>query len=482
MEHSFSDFQKFAVDEDVSWFETKLFDYPALRYEVNMKFIFKEEMCCPVVNFFSNLPARFERTPSFFFGNNRCLLKSAIDGVVFWTKGSIFILPNNTKGYGNCELTSGDYICNISSVLLDYEPKIRWLTFGYPCGEQKNLLRFQYEFNVTMKNTTQCELQQMPENIDDDFYFQCNRFYKYTTFPNVFGHRSQEEVYRILQTIHLVIQNLDHSCHKHFDYMLCQAFFPRCPDGTNETNKVVSHLNVICEQMCQEAVDACFTALQLNINFIDCNYYINSSNMNCTYIPVICEPPSSIPNGQILSDENHNTTYPLGSTVKYSCDTDYKIKGNNTSACQYSGRWSHVQCESTKHIKYIIIATVSGTCLLLLTVIGIFTYKKHQLKKQRANYFENQPVKKRNREFDAFVSYTYQASIDFVKNTVQPKLEVEPNPPFKLLFHTRDFNAATLIIQNILDGIKKSNCAIVLMSQEYIDASWCREEFQVSRR
>ena len=76
---------------------------------------------------------------------------------------------------------------------------------------------------------------------------------------------------------------------------------------------------------------------------------------------------------------------------------DYKIKGNNTSVCQYSGNWSHIECESTKHIKYIIIATVSSTCLLLLTVIGIYTYKKYQMKKRRANYFENQPVKKRNR-------------------------------------------------------------------------------------
>ena len=97
------------------------------------------------------------------------------------------------------------------------------------------------------------------------------------------------------------------------------------------------------------------------------------------------------------------------------------------------------------------------------------------------NYFENQPLQKRNSEFDAFVSYTYQASLDFVKSFVHPKLELESYPPFKLVFHTRDFHGATLIYQNILDGVRKSNCAIVLMSQEYIDAPWCREEFQETK-
>ena len=113
-------------------------------------------------------------------------------------------------------------------------------------------------------------------------------------------------------------------------------------------------------------------------------------------------------------------------------------------------------------------------------MIFIFVYKRKKKLKQRANYFENQPEQKRNREFDAFVSYTYKASINFVKDFIHSKLEVESSPPLRLLFHTRDFHGTTLIYQNILDGIKKSNSAIVLMSQEYIDAPWCREEFQVS--
>ena len=97
MEHSFNHVQKSGViGENISWFETKLLNYPAFRYEVNMKFIFKREMCCPIVQLFSNLPDRHDHHPNFFFGSNKCLLNRTIDGMVFWYKSSTFILPNDT--------------------------------------------------------------------------------------------------------------------------------------------------------------------------------------------------------------------------------------------------------------------------------------------------------------------------------------------------------------------------------------------------
>ena len=104
------------------------------------------------------------------------------------------------------------------------------------------------------------------------------------------------------------------------------------------------------------AVDACFSSLQPVINFIDCSYYINSSDISCTYEPVTCEPPPSISNGHLTSNINHNTTFQVGSSVKYSCDNDYKLNGNNTAVCQYSGSWKPtIDCYSILHIKIIII-------------------------------------------------------------------------------------------------------------------------------
>ena len=130
--------------------------------------------------------------------------------------------------------------------------------------------------------------------------------------------------------------------------------------------------------------------------------------------------------------------------MKYSCNVDYKLQGKNTSICKYSGtRGPDVICKSTIYITYIIISVTSTTGLLLIIVMAAYMYKRHRMKKRRAKYFENRPLQRRNRECDAFVSYTYEASIDFIKNSVHPKLELEPNPPFRLFFNTRDFHGAT---------------------------------------
>lgn len=120
----------------------------------------------------------------------------------------------------------------------------------------------------------------------DDFYFQCNRFYKYTTFLNAFRNCSLTEAFTILQVFWTVIENMDHSCHKNIDYIVWQVFFPHCSDETTENNWMASYLNVVCEEMCREILAACFTALQPFINFVNCSYYVKLSNISCTYKPV----------------------------------------------------------------------------------------------------------------------------------------------------------------------------------------------------
>ncbi len=83
------------------------------------------------------------------------------------------------------------------------------------------------------------------------------------------------------------------------------------------------------------------------------------------------------------------------------------------------------------------------------------------------------PVPSRNKEFDAFVCYKFDESHNFVTNILKPQLEDE----FKLL-DCYDFDPGLLIVENIENVIKKSNCAIVLLSQGFIDSSWCRQEFE----
>ena len=84
----------------------------------------------------------------------------------------------------------------------------------------------------------------------------------------------------------------------------------------------------------------------------------------------------------------------------------------------------------------------------------------------------------RNREFDAFVCYD-EADANFAHGTIITELEKKPVSPFKLFVHQRDFKAGCDIMWNIFNAIKNSNSAIIVMSQNFVNAKWCREEFQL---
>ena len=48
---------------------------------------------------------------------------------------------------------------------------------------------------------------------------------------------------------------------------------------------------------------------------------------------------------------------------------------------------------------------------------------------------------------------------------------------FKLCIHNRDFELGRAIKDNIQFAIENSNSAIVVLSQQFVDSPWCREEF-----
>ena len=465
------------IENNSSWFEIKLLEYPALRFHVDISVMFPREMCCPVIRLLANSQNRSYDIQVKHYGTKNCIPSTVLPVFSSFSVSTFFVLSNNANSR-DCHWNGQYYICNITTTILHYEPKSFWLIIHYECGEEKNLFGLQFEYTIKMKNTTICEsIQQTKAN---DASFLCGQFYNYTSFPNPFGRTSLADASQFLFALRATLFQNNELCHKHLDYILCQIIFPRCPNGTTENNNIASNLTVVCEEMCEEVLHACSDAIGSISQFVDCSYFrrANENDTDCTHLPVTCDPPPLLENGKVTNFGNEN--YNVKSTVHFSCDNGYKLEGNNTSKCQFSGTWTPPPvCKSLLYI-HLTIAGVSFVVILMLAIVIVFYFWKHKARRRTENYFESQPLQKRNSEFDAFVSYTYQASIDFVKNFVHPKLELEPKPPLKLLFHTRDFHGATLIYQNILDGVRKSNCAIVLMSQEYIDAPWCKEEFQVS--
>ena len=454
--------QQGSFNAGVSWYETTLLEYPALRTELDLTITFPDENR-PILMILPWIKFRYD------FRKKECFSDIILEGLAHHFRNTYYFLPVNSQDGVSCSF-DGYHTCNISVTILYHEPTKGDLLMGYICNERKNLNGVMFEYTVDAQNTTQCERMETPHNADKNLQFQCDKFYNYVTLPNTFGHISQPDAIAFIQMFQISLGRMEPPCHQHVQYILCQAILPRCPEEIVHNNFTALTQTVICEKMFWEFYNACLDDLQPIINFYDCSYYnqLTMPGKHCIYMPVKCDLPPIVEHSSIVKGTKKE--YVAGDSVRYKCKEGYTMIGNDTSKCKYSGAWSHPpKCKSMLPIKTICatLAIVAFSFLLL----GI---------KWRRRLVQNELNLNRNREFDAFVSYTYGASIDFAKGFLHRELEVEATPPFRLLFHTRDFHAATLILVNIIEAVRKSNCAIILMCQEYIDSGWCREEFQVT--
>ena len=83
----------------------------------------------------------------------------------------------------------------------------------------------------------------------------------------------------------------------------------------------------------------------------------------------------------------------------------------------------------------------------------------------------------RAREFDAFICYKFDTDNHYVIYDIMENLEKLCDPPLKLFIHGRDFIPGIPIVDNIKGAIAKSNSAIIIMSQAFIDSDSGPKEF-----
>ncbi|KAL2083531.1 hypothetical protein ACEWY4_021304 [Coilia grayii] len=82
--------------------------------------------------------------------------------------------------------------------------------------------------------------------------------------------------------------------------------------------------------------------------------------------------------------------------------------------------------------------------------------------------------------YDAFVIYSNKDEA-WVLDELVENLE-KGVPPIQLCLHERDFEAGKSITSNIVDeGLTGSRKIIVVVSQHFIDSSWCRFEFELAQ-
>ncbi len=276
-------------------------------------------------------------------------------------------------------------------------------------------------------------------------------------------------------------------------------------------------------------------------NALDCSYLpsINDS-IPCLYKPVMCGLPPVVKYAKVNnSKEKHN----VNSTVEYNCVSEkYKMVGNASTTCLYSGYWSPPPtCQNDSlglKSPLVIVVTILSLPLSLFVAVTIWYSCKHH----PMTCDEVSQLNQRETDFDAFLCYNFDRENNFVVNELLPEIDeyfyrqeigtrehqalipvdetdeineinadaktckkrcwccrkcdttiknsnkIELNNHgdlrvngFKILIESRDFVPALLVDVNIENAIKKSNCAILLVSQGFVNSPWCRKEFELCK-
>ena len=218
----------------------------------------------------------------------------------------------------------------------------------------------------------------------------------------------------------------------------------------------------------------------LSGHVINCDYLPSANwSIPCFYKSVICDVPPNVTNAVIIDAINDsNIHYPLHSQIKHSCQTDqFQMKGNETITCLYSGQWSKLpKCShrsnselSTSPLYIVLPVLIIPFVITTLPCIVVKCMQRRKL-----------PSLTRIKMFYAFVCYVYEGISDktFAEETLRMEFEETQDPPFKFCLHRRDFKAAWDIMWNIRNAITNSNSTIIIMSQDYVNSLWCKEEFE----
>ena len=422
---------------------------------------------------------------------------------------------------------SGSYTvnCRGKAAVQDYMSRSFHLLFSFDCDSlpgwhfndspMKSLkgLRYNITFSNLSNKTNDCVdySNQVKTKV-------CNGFYRHTSLPNLIGHEQLD----IIRYYSVVVQVYEASmlsrgkCHEHLFEILCHVMLPECDPVTQQ----VIHP---CRETCWALLDACWqTWLSLATLLapkygkswdekIDCDYLPSFyGSIPCFYKPVTCDSPPDVTNGTRILNVTQKDVYELHDVVQYACVYDtFKMRGNDSITCLYSGQWSQPppKCVPVNNygIKfvYFLLPVIFSFLFILFICIGI-KYKSKASpdlleerieldntltlltdndepllpsKRQQESTLslDSVPLLRRNREFDAFVVYHFDTDHGFVTDILIPQLE--GSAKLKLKIHGRDFEPGRKIDVNIEEAIKSSNNAIILMSAGFTTSEWCADEF-----
>ena len=397
------------------------------------------------------------------------------------------ILADNIR---ECQEKDGFTKYEGTRIIQDYLPRHYYFSFGIKCGSKIGSLKgLSYNISISgQSNHTECSF------IPKQSY--CLNYYSHTSLPNLIGGHDLWKIIGETDNIYRyygVFQSfLNGPCYQHYKELTCYVTLPKCDAQTGQ-------IIVPCEETCREVLDACFEDVRIvaeklsrdkedhqastlwtrlqnhehnKSTLLGCDYLPKmGGSIPCFYKPITCSTPPSVANAK-PSVTIERDRYNVSSQIEYICESErFFLTGNNSVTCLNSGEWSlGPKCEALGMSPLVVVLPVLIlSCLIFIrTIIG----RKCRREGPLVLYI-------RNRQYDAFVSYRYDGNdLQFAEDTIRKELEEKLNPPLKLCIHRRDFLAACDIKWNIMNAIRNSNSAIIVMSQNYVNSLWCLEEFE----
>ena len=407
----------------------------------------------------------------------------------------------SSLGVGNhkrsvCYLSGADkstVTCQGRVNIQDFMPRNFYLCFGFECGSEPgdSLQGLIYNISFTQQSNETSGCIDYYSIVSDTK--PCRTFYKETSLPNLIGNVRINHFQQYFKQfeIYEALAFGDGTCYQHLWEVICYIVLPKCEPVTEQ----VVHP---CREMCWNFVEGCWQkfqdtlqgidtrfltdshkfllslSLSDKVQIIDCDYLPSSNgNISCFYKPVTCDSPPDVTNSTRMLNATQKAVYHLHDVVQYTCINEtFEVRGNSSTTCLYSGEWSHPppRCidyqRNSVHPLYIVLP-VLAVSLIIYTSLYFYSW-----------YFKTKSENlARNNHYDAFVCYCYEAQdVDFAEKNVPFQLEEKRG--FQLCIHRRDFKAGWDIKWNIMNAIRNSNSAIIIMSQDYINSLWCVEEFE----
>ena len=421
---------------------------PSNRIELTYQIQFSKDQCCPTVGFDVS-PTRDNIHQSDFCYEGRFTYTASYVRHYIYTKEEF--------PFSGCTAYSGHHVCTGTRTLAAIYPQYWTLIAGFDCDEKQSL-------NITvMVNLTYFEDY---KSRCEPFYNKvCDKYinYSHTSYPNAIGQTSLREANEALALISFILP-IEGRCYQHPFEFLCRIFIPECQN---------EELIYPCKQMCEDVRKACHELFTKYEQVFYCTNFKDSLNPSeCFNKPVTCPRINSPFFGRVRA-----SGFSVLNTSTYECNNGFKLEGDATRTCLYTGIWNGTApvCRPVVNMNIVIVISVL-ILLILIVVIACLCYRKtikllifHHVRVD-AIRLDNLTIQK-----TVFVTFSSQDS-DQVNDEFLPRLRQEL-PIWNIQTYQQDFAAGRPLLECMREGVWESQAVLVLLTENYIASAMCTFEF-----